>query len=301
MAQMEEQLRGDEDDFAAEEDMWQPNDVARALWALGRLKAEPDAPFVAAALRHCFSRARRLNPTAICRLLWSIGNVQGWAPPRGWVARALAATHARIGGFAGPELATLATSLARLEHRPPVAWLETFAGAAAARMGECDLTVRNRGEGGADGAGACCGLLALCRRGRRARPKPCFPHLLTAPPPLPASATPPPPALQSLANMLWALATLGYRPDASWLDAAWARFAAAPDAPAPAQLQQLAWALPALGWAPRAGGDPAWDALLARGRGAVDTPRAVLQRMRWEERAARAAAKAGAPAAAAAV
>jgi len=136
MSHMELQLRADEDPFA--EDVWAPNQVARALWALGRLKAEPDNAFVAACLRHCFSRARRMSPTAICRVLWSIGNVQGWAPPRAWVARALAATHARIGGFRGEQLTTLATSLARLEHRPTDAWLETFAAAAQARMGECN-------------------------------------------------------------------------------------------------------------------------------------------------------------------
>jgi hypothetical protein len=74
--------------------------------------------------------------------MWSIGNVQGWAPPRGWVARALAATHARIGGFRGLQLALLATSLARLEHRPPDAWLDTFAAAARARLDKSNSRVR---------------------------------------------------------------------------------------------------------------------------------------------------------------
>lgn len=141
---MEVQLRDDEDMFS--EDVWQPDEVARALWALGRLKAEPDAAFLAACLRHCFSRARRLSPTAICRVLWSIGNVQGWVPPRAWVARALTATHARIGGFSAGQLSVLATSLARLEHRPTEAWLATFAAAAGATMGQCNAPVRGCGQ-----------------------------------------------------------------------------------------------------------------------------------------------------------
>ena len=137
---MEGQLRADEDFMA--EDVWCPDEVARAVWGLNRLKAEPDRAFMAACLRHCFSRARQLSPTAICRLLWSIGNVRGWAPPRAWVARALSATHARIGGFSGLELSLLATSLARLEHRPPDAWLATFTVAALAKLGDCNAEVR---------------------------------------------------------------------------------------------------------------------------------------------------------------
>jgi hypothetical protein len=227
MSQIEAQLRADEDLFS--QDVWQPNEVARALWALNRLKAEPDAAFMAACLRHCFSRARQMSPAATCRVLWSIGNVQGWAPPRAWVARALAATHARIGGFKGHQLSMLATSLARLEHRPSDAWLATFAAAAAPRLPGMNVT--------------------------------------------------------ALTNMLWSLATLGYRPDRPWLDAAWARLSAAAEQLPPQQLLQLTWALPALGWVPPTGG--VWEAMLARGRGVVDTPRATLQRMRWAERAAR--------------
>jgi len=91
--------------------------------------------------------------------------------------------------------------------------------------------------------------------------------------------------------MLWALATLGYRPNPAWLDAAWAAVEAASDQLAPPQLLQLTWALPVLGWAPSSG---ARAALLARGEGVLDTPRASLQRMRWVERAQRAAEKAAA-------
>lgn len=184
-----------------------------------------------------------MSPTAICRVLWSVGNVRGWAPPPSWVTRALAATNARIGGFTGSQLALLATSLARLEHRPTDGWLATFGAAAAARFGE------------------------LAPDGR------------------------------ALANLLWALASLGYAPDGAWLDAAWRAAAGAAGDLAPPQLLQVTWALPALaagaagggGYAPPAA---ARKALLARGPGVLDTPRASLQRMRWAERAAAARAKA---------
>jgi hypothetical protein len=38
-------------------------------------------------------------------------------------------------GFSAQELSTLAVSLARLEYRPPQAWLDCFAAAAAEQMG----------------------------------------------------------------------------------------------------------------------------------------------------------------------
>lgn len=39
-----------------------------------------------------------------------------------------------MSGFSAQELSMLAVSLARLEYRPPDAWLDCFAAAAAARM-----------------------------------------------------------------------------------------------------------------------------------------------------------------------
>jgi hypothetical protein len=185
MAQVEGQLAADEALFS--DDVWHPNQVARALWALSRLKAEPDAAFVAACLRHCFSRARRLSATAICRLLWAIGNVQGWTPPRAWVARALAATHARIGAFRGDQLTVLATSLARLEHRPSDAWLGTFAAAAQAEMGGCDGRVSLLCfVGGRPSAVCVCAVSELsashCARCTSSHP---HPYVKTPPPPPP--------------------------------------------------------------------------------------------------------------------
>jgi hypothetical protein len=41
----------------------------------------------------------------------------------------------RMQGFSAQELSTLAVSLARLEYRPPQAWLDSFAAAAAEQMG----------------------------------------------------------------------------------------------------------------------------------------------------------------------
>jgi hypothetical protein len=91
--------------------------------------------------------------------------------------------------------------------------------------------------------------------------------------------------------MLWALATLGYRPDDAFLAACHARALARPDKLSPPQLLQLTWALGVFGWRPPAG---AADALFERGKGVLDTPRASLQRMRWAERAAETQAMAAA-------
>jgi hypothetical protein len=48
----------------------------------------------------------------------------------------------RMQGFSAKELSTLAVSLARLEYRPPEAWLDCFAAAAAEQMGNFGAQVR---------------------------------------------------------------------------------------------------------------------------------------------------------------
>jgi hypothetical protein len=311
MEHMEGQLRDDEDDAA--DDVWCPDEAARAAWALSRLKAEPHSAFFAACLRHCFSRARRLGATGACRLLWSLGNARGWAPPRAWVARALAATHARIGGFRFVELALMATSLARLEHRPHADWLATFAAAALAQLEKGGARVRSRAREGARrvlGRGRPPGRPQPTRRRRqpagRLRPprspgshqRPALktlPPLLTLPPVCASRPRPPPLPPQALSNLLWALATLGFRPDAPWVAAAHARLVAQADHLTAPTLLQATWALGRFGWRAAPG-----DALLARGAGVLDTPRASLQRMRWAARAERVGAKAAAAAEAAA-
>jgi hypothetical protein len=88
---------------------------------------------MAAALQHCFSQARALSPSGLSMVVWSLASLR-FAPPQGWVGKALVATHARMGGFTAQELSMLATSLARLEVRPPLSWLQAFEGAAEARM-----------------------------------------------------------------------------------------------------------------------------------------------------------------------
>mgnify|MGYP001811102894 CR=1 FL=1 len=99
-------------------------------------------------------------------------------------------------------------------------------------------------------------------------------------PPLLCPTTPTP---QVLTNLLWALATLGYRPDAGWLSAFRARLVAQADQLSSPLLLRVTWAFGMFGWrSPSGMPDELWE----RGRGVLDTPRASLQRMRWAERAA---------------
>jgi hypothetical protein len=70
------------------------NEVAVSLWALARLRGQPDLRLMGAALQHCFSQARQLTPKGLSMLMWSVGNME-FPPPKAWVAKLLVATQVR--------------------------------------------------------------------------------------------------------------------------------------------------------------------------------------------------------------
>jgi hypothetical protein len=71
------------------------NEVAVSLWALARLRGQPDLRLMGAALQHCFSQARQLTPKGLSMLMWSVGNME-IPPPKAWMVKLLVATQ--VGG-----------------------------------------------------------------------------------------------------------------------------------------------------------------------------------------------------------
>jgi hypothetical protein len=68
------------------------NEVAVSLWALARLRGQPDLRLMGAALQHCFSQARQLTPKGLSMLMWSVGNME-IPPPKAWMVKLLVATQ----------------------------------------------------------------------------------------------------------------------------------------------------------------------------------------------------------------
>lgn len=159
------------------------------------------------------------SPQALENLLWAFATLN-YRPSEAWMARFSESAQSKMGEFDAGGLATLLWAYATLSHNPGTAWLVAY-GEAWLKRAATDGAL---GSGHAPGAGAAN-----------------------------SSITP-----QSLANALWALATIGHAPGENWLE----RFALVaqhrlPEF-SPHEIANVAWAFATLGYSP---GEPFLRAL----------------------------------------